>query len=135
MKNSKPTLFQFIKFCLVGVSNTLVNLTVYYIVILISHRLYLLANVLAWIVSVFNAFYWNDRVVFAGGARDWKSILIRLTKTYALYAGTMLLATVLLHFEVEKWGISEFVAPIINVFVSTPINFVASKFWAFRKKT
>lgn len=135
MRGSKSTLFQFIKFCVVGVSNMIVNLAVYYIVVLINRQLYLLANVLAWIISVLNAFYWNNRVVFIGGKRDWKSVLIRLVKTYILYAGTMLLSMVLLHFEVEDWGISELVAPIINIFISTPVNYVISKFWAFREKT
>ena len=30
--------------------------------------------------------------------------------------------------------VSEFVAPIINLLISVPINFVINKFWAFRGK-
>ena len=74
--------------------------------------------------------------VFKGGEKDWRSIGTRLLKTYIAYAATMLLGTVLLHFEVEVWGISELIAPIINICITTPINFVTNKFWAFanRKK-
>lgn len=127
----RESIVQFIKFCMVGASSAVVNLAVYYLIVLINNKLYLVANVLGWIVSVLNAFFWNNRLVFSGGEQDWRSIGKRLLRTYVSYAATMLLATVLLHFEVQVWGISEFIAPLINICVTTPINFVANKFWTF----
>ncbi len=126
---------QFIKFCLVGVSNTIVNLAVYYLILMIDQRLYLAANVIAWVVSVLNAFIWNNRLVFAGEKeRAWKDTWVRLMRTYIAYGATMLLGTVLLHVEVEIWGISRFLAPVINLFITTPVNFITNKFWAFAKR-
>jgi len=127
------SLLQFVKFCIVGASNTLVNLAVYYLIVLINRELYLAAYVIAWLVSVLNAFYWNNRFVFADGNNDWRSVGIKLVKTYISYGTTMLLSTVLLHFEVEVWGISEFTAPIINVAIMTPLNFIINKYWAFAR--
>lgn len=130
----RKTLLQFIKFCIVGISNAVVSLTVYYLIVLLNSEAYLAANVIAWLVSVLNAFFWNNRLVFAGGERDWQSIGKRLLKTYTSYGASMLLSTALLHLEIELWGVSRFLAPIINICITTPINFYANKFWAFAKR-
>lgn len=127
-------MLQFIKFCIVGVSNTVVNLAVYYVLVALNKDFYLAANVIAWFVSVLNAFFWNNKVVFTGNGQDWKSVVARLLKTYVSYCATMLLSTLLLHFEVEQWGIHPFVAPVINVLIMLPVNFMINKYWAFAKK-
>lgn len=127
----KSPLWQFVKFCIVGVANMFVNLAVYYLIIFIDLKLYLVANVAAWAISVLNAFYWNNRYVFREGKNDRKSVLFRLLRTYLAYGATVLLTTALLHFEVEVWGIGEAVAPLINIVICTPINFLLNKFWAF----
>jgi putative flippase GtrA len=55
--------FQFIKFGLVGVSNTLISLAIYYLVICINQNWYIVGNTLGWVVGVANAFFWNNRIV------------------------------------------------------------------------
>ena len=62
-------LMQFIKFGLVGVSNTAVSMAVYYIFLWISPDLYMLGSILGTILSIANAFFWNDKFVFAGCKR------------------------------------------------------------------
>ena len=59
--NWKEVLVQFIKFGIIGASNTLVSTSIYYVFIWIDPKLYFLGNVVGWIVSVFNSFYWNNR--------------------------------------------------------------------------
>lgn len=56
-------LMQFIKFGLVGVSNTAVSMAVYYIFLWISPDLYMLGSILGTILSIANAFFWNDKFV------------------------------------------------------------------------
>ena len=85
-------LAQFIKFGLVGVSNTAVSMVVYYIFLWISPDLYMVGSVLGTILSIANAFFWNDKFVFTGNANDWRSKLKRLGKTYVSYGGTSLVA-------------------------------------------
>jgi len=48
----KAFIIQFIKFGLVGVSNTFVTLAVYYIFIWINPSLYQVGNVIGWILGV-----------------------------------------------------------------------------------
>lgn len=51
-----PLLWQFIKFGIIGTSNTIVSTSIYYLFIWIDPRLYFVGNVAGWIVSVFNSF-------------------------------------------------------------------------------
>lgn len=124
---------QFIKFGIVGVSNTLISLAIYYIFVWISKDLYMWGNVVGWIVSVYNAFYWNNKYVFKSEKQDWKSKLTRLAKNYLSYGSTFLLSTALLFVEVNYLQVSEWIAPIINLLITIPLNFLLNKFWAFRK--
>ena len=52
--------------------------------------------------------------------------------TYA-FTG-LFLNTVLSVLWVEKLGISKMIAPILNIFISVPVNFVMNKFWAFKRQ-
>lgn len=131
----KTVLVQFIKFGLVGVSNTLISLGVYYLCVYVFHWHYQLANLLGFIISVTNAYYWNSRYVFKMGK---KRALADHAKTYlrtvAAYGGTYLLSTALLWLWVDKLGISEGLAPLINLCITIPLNFLINKFWTFQKR-
>lgn len=129
----KKLFVQFVKFGLVGVSNTLVSWACYYIIIWINDDLYLLGSIVGAVVSIANAFFWNDKFVFNGGKNDWRSKLKRLGKTYVSYGGTSLLGTVLIWFEVSVCGLSKVWAPPINLIITIPLNFLINKFWTFKK--
>ena len=101
---------QFVKFGLVGVS------------------------ILGTILSIANAFFWNDKFVFTGNANDWRSKLKRLGKTYVSYGGTSILSNVLLWIEVAFFSVSKSIAPIVNLLVTIPLNFVINKLWTFKEK-
>lgn len=129
----KTLAVQFIKFGIVGVSNTLISLAIYYIFVWVSKDLYMWGNIVGWVVSVFNAFYWNNKYVFKSEHQDWKSTLIRLGKNYLTYGSTFLLATAMLFIEINWLNMSEWIAPIINLLITIPLNFLLNKFWAFKK--
>lgn len=122
---------QFIKFGLVGVSNTLISLGIYYLFVYFDKKLYLVGSIVGFVISVLNSFYWNNRFVFkTEGQGEW---LKKLIKTYVSYGGTTLLSTILLYLEVEKLRINEDVAPLINLAITVPLNYFVNKLWAFRK--
>lgn len=129
----KKLILQFIKFGLVGVSNTLVSLGCYYLILWINPSLYIFGSIVGTVVSIANAFLWNDKFVFNGNENDIKNKLKRLGKTYVSYGGTSLLSTLLLWIEVSLLGIGKVIAPIINLIITVPLNFVINKFWTFRK--
>jgi len=119
---------QFIRFGIVGVSNTLIALTIYYILLLIGVH-YILSNVIAFAISVQNAYYWNRKYVFkqVKGSKKGR----QLARVYVSYGFTFLLSTGLLFLMVDVLGISELIAPLINLCITIPLNFLLNKFWAF----
>lgn len=124
---------QFIKFGIVGVSNTLISYVVYVVLVNI-HIDYLMASIMGFIISVLNSYYWNNKYVFKKNKDDqrvWWKVLI---KTFMSYAGTgLILSNVLLVIWVEYFKISELVAPLINLVITVPMNFFINKYWAFKK--
>lgn len=122
-------LLQFIKFGIVGLSNTLISTGVYYLFIWIDSKSYFIGNVVGWIISVGNGFFWNNRFVFRDSEFSWQKKLLR---TYLAYGGSFILGSVLLILQVRLLGISEWLAPWINLVITIPLNFVLNKFWAFK---
>lgn len=126
--------WQFVKFGLVGVSNTAVSMAVYYLFLWIDEDLYMVGSILGTILSIANAFLWNDLFVFTGNPRDFKSILTRLAKTYVSYGGTSILSNILLWLEVALFSLSKVIAPVINLLVTIPLNFIINKLWTFHRE-
>lgn len=132
---------QFVKFGIVGLSNTVVSYAVYLAALLPLRAMgklpnidYLVAQFLGFVISVLWSFVLNRKYVFQADNDEvpWHKALL---KTYASYAFTgLFLNSVLSILWVEWLGISKLISPIINLLISVPINFVLNKFWAFRKK-
>ena len=123
---------QFIKFGIVGISNTLISYVVY--VVLVGLQInYLLASIAGFIVSVLNSYYWNNKYVFKKQEDEQRTWWKTLIKTFVSYAGTgLILSNILLVIWVEWIKITEIVAPLINLLMTVPLNFIINKFWAFR---
>ena len=96
MENTKKNLWQFIRFGIVGLSNTLLG----YIIYAISLKLMRLAGVfgnvdiyiaqfIMFILSVAWSFYWNNRFVFVKDDNENRNVLKALVKTYISYAFTL----------------------------------------------
>ena len=125
--SSKEGLVQFFKFGLVGLSNTIIYFMVYYGGLWIGIQ-YMIANILGWIVSVFNAFYWNRRFVFMSKA-SWIRMLLR---TYVAYGFGLVANVALLFLLVAIFGIPDWMAPWIVVVLMVPISFLLNNVWTFR---
>lgn len=124
---------QFIKFGIVGGINTVLSYAIYYIGIKLGIN-YILCNAIAFAITVFISYMLNGMFVFQGEDK-WRFDFLALLKVYASYSVTSLfLSSALLGLEVELLHIPEEIGPILNLFVTIPINFLLNKFWAYRKK-
>ena len=131
---------QFVKFGVVGVTNTVISYTLNVLVLFACAKLhiferydYILGNTIAFLLSVLWSFYWNSRYVFGleeGEKRSpWKALL----KTYISYGFTgIILSNILSYVWIRVFGISKYLAPLINLVVSIPVNFLMNKLWAFK---
>lgn len=131
---------QFVKFGIVGLSNTIIS----YVLYLISLKLfqswmlfqqtdYVIAQIIGFVLSVLWSFYWNNKLVFTIEEGHTRSLWKTLLKTYASYSFTgLFLNSILIIFWVQVCHISEYFAPIINLLISVPLNFLINKLWAFK---
>lgn len=132
---------QFVKFGIIGLSNTIISYILYFVSLLLFRRLrifpetdYLFAQLIQFLLSVLWSFFWNNRLVFTLQEGKERSIWKALVKTYISYSFTgIFLNSLLLVLWVKIFSISEFIAPIINLLISVPLNFIINKFWAFRE--
>lgn len=159
-KKGLAALWQFIKFGLVGVSNTVVSYAVFFICLHFLHTNAYIASLIGFILSVPNAFFWQNKFVFKESEekehRVWWQVLL---KTYISYAFSGLFLTeVLLVFWLQILNISQYmgsavewlngfgiimteakvaetIAPFLNMVITIPINFCINKFWAYRQKS
>lgn len=83
---------------------------------------------MSWIISVFNAFYWNNKYVFRN-ENTWLKALIR---TYISYGFSFILGNILLIVLIEFFKVSEIIAPLIILVITIPLNFLMNKFWTFK---
>ena len=138
-EKTRQILLQFVKFGVVGVSNSLVNYVSYVTSLLLFRRIrwfgntdYLAAQIIAFVLSVLWSYYWNHRYVFVEGGQN-TSWVVTLATTFAAYSFTgLLLSEGLLLLWVRVVGLSEFAAPILNILICLPINFLMNRFWAFQ---
>lgn len=153
--NERKTLWQFIKFSLVGISNTLISEGIYVVLIYFKMH-YIPASFIGFSISTINAFYWNKRYVFTKGTVE-DGIIKQFSRTYLAYLGSYLLSAALLFFWIDLLHISDWmswpakwcsrhnltgfdqifwgkaVAAFLNLLITVPLNFFANKYWAFRE--
>ena len=130
----RASLLQFVKFGIVGLSNTLIAYAVYAACVWLGCH-YLVANGLGFVVGVLNAYYWSDRYVFKKGEGETRSTLWTLVKTYLAYGATgLLLASLLLYVYVDQWQVSAYLAQLLVLVVTVPLNFIINKCWSFKTK-
>lgn len=129
---------QFIKFGIVGISNTLISLSVTYGFIFLSHEIKLAidenwliftSSFVGFIVSVLNSYYWNNKYVFQKtNAGNLKPLL----KSYICYGTTWMLSYFLTFIFADLMCISIILVPILSLIITIPLNFLMNKFWAFK---
>jgi putative flippase GtrA len=122
---------QFFKFGLVGVANTLISYFAYAILTYLG-LYYLVSNVIAFAISMVNAFYWNNKHVFKENIENRKVVnsAFRMVVSYA-FSG-LIVSSALLYIFVDIFGISAYIAPFLGLCITVPLNFILNKFWVFR---
>jgi putative flippase GtrA len=115
-------IIQFVIFCVIGISNTMIHLGVYYLLLSINVY-YLVSNIIAFFFSVMNSYIWNKKFTF----KEKKTTKLTIVKIYLSYGITTLLSTGLLYILVSIIGLNKYISPIINVVIITGINFFLQK--------
>ena len=120
---------QLAKFCTVGATGYVVNLSVY-AALLAADVHYLLAAALSFVVAVTNNYAWNRIWTFRGerGHVAYQGLRFLVVALCALAANEVLLALFVWN------GLGKLPAQAIAIVLVTPINFVGNKLWSFRRR-
>lgn len=142
-KGRWASIVQFVKFGLVGVSNTLISYGIemlcYYVLFVhvgwAEQVRIVVTSVLAFVVSVTNSYYWNNRYVFGSHERkSWQQHAKVYGKTVICYGVTGLVMAPALKLWMSGLGVPYWLASLGSLIVTIPLNFLLNKLWAFAKK-
>ncbi|MBE7056966.1 MAG: GtrA family protein [Ruminococcaceae bacterium] len=128
---------EFLSFCLVGGLNTLVSLIVFSILVLITGvskeeatLLTIILNVISDIAGGINSYLWNRFWVFKKSNTSTKESLPKFVVTFCIYIA---ISSILFSFFQWLLPVHEIVIKIIVLPITTIINFLMNKLWAFKK--
>lgn len=118
---------QLVKFCVVGASGYVVNLSVFAILLEVVGLHYISAAAGSFLVAVTNNYLWNRLWTFREqrGGVAYQGMRFLVVSTAALLTNLAVL-----HLLVTV-GLDELPAQAIAIVLVTPVNFVGNKLWSF----
>lgn len=126
----RPGLVQFVKFSLVGASNTLVDFAVFSLLIYGLNFHYIGANTLSFTTATTWSYLMNRRWTFRGHGGK---VHVQYVKFIMVSAVGLGLTTVLLYLFIERLHLAKIVAKAIAVLIVLCWNFPINRIWTFRK--
>lgn len=121
---------QFIKFSIVGASNTLIDLGGYVILTRAFGVYFIAANICSWLIAVCSSFVLNKYWTFR--THEPARVLNQYLKFFIVSVGALMLSTLILHILVTRWSISDLFAKGITIAFVVVWNFGMNKRWTFR---
>jgi putative flippase GtrA len=123
-----PVMMQFVKFGIVGVSNTLLFLAVYTVLLKGFGVWYLAASAVGFIVGAVNGFLLNRRWTFRGHVGD----ALTPVRWGIVQSGGLLLNLGLVALCVSGLGMDELAGQAVAIAVVVVVTFLANRAWTFR---
>jgi len=121
---------QFVKFALVGIVNTLTNLTILYILTDFFGIYYMVSAVFGFLVAVTNSFIMNSFWTFkeTSGVNRRKEC----SRFFVVSISALIVNLSFLYIFTEFFGIYYLLSQILAVGVATIVSFSGNKFWTFK---
>jgi putative flippase GtrA len=123
-----PVMVQFVKFGIVGVSNTLLFLAVYTVLLKGFGVWYLTASAIGFIVGAINGFLLNRSWTFRGHVGD----ALTPVRWGIVQGGGLLLNLGLVALCVSGLGMDELVGQAVAIAIVVVVTFLANRAWTFR---
>lgn len=138
---AKKTFVQLLKYGVIGVSNTLITLVVFYVINTLMGLDYAVANTVGYILGLINSFVWNRTWVFCTGDNVWREaglFALGFIICFALQMGvSQWLLSTSLHDLTISWlpmkNTGENVIMCLSMVVYTLANYVYNRFVTFKK--
>jgi len=118
-----------VRFCLVGLSNTLVDYLTFAILVYIVHADTYLSQAISFILSTFNSYCLNRRFTFKSRAKMFGKNIVLF---YVLNIITMSISIVGLYFFHNTLGIHEIIAKLLTSPFVVSINYLGNRLIIFK---
>jgi putative flippase GtrA len=125
---SAPVLVQFVKFGIVGVSNTVLAFAIYTVLLKVFGVWYLGASAIGFVVGAINGFLLNRRWTFAGHVGD----SLTPVRWGVVQGCGLALNEGLLYLFVDGVDIEKLLGQACATVIVTVITFIVNRAWTFR---
>jgi putative flippase GtrA len=125
---SGPVFVQFVKFGIVGVSNTLLAFAIYTVLLKVFGVWYLAASAIGFVVGAVNGFLLNRRWTFAGHVGD----SLTPVRWGVVQSSGLALNLALLYLFVDGAGVEKLLGQAFATAIVTVITFLVNRAWTFR---
>ncbi len=122
---------EFIKFAIVGVTNTLIHLSILYVLTEFFSVWYILSSFLAFLVAVTNSFIFNTLWTFKKDIKH--KTTTRYGKFFIVSVITALLNLFFLYVFTEYIGLWYMLSQLVAIVLTLMMNFIGNKFWTFKE--
>src|SRR5271163_3579555 len=128
---SAPVVVQFVKFGIVGVSNTVLTLVVYTVLLKVFGVWYLAASAIGFALGAVNGFLLNRRWTF----REHVGDALTLVRWAVVQSCGLGLNLGLLYLFVHDAGLHKLLGQAVATVVVTVVTFAVNRAWTFRVHT
>jgi putative flippase GtrA len=125
---SAPLLIQLLKFGIVGISNTLITLAVYTLLLKVFGVWYLAASAIGFVAGAVNGFLLNRRWTFRGHVGD----ALTPVRWGVVQGCGLALNEALLYLLVDDVRLDKLLAQVCATAIVTVLTFFANRAWTFR---
>jgi putative flippase GtrA len=126
--SNRPLAAQFVKFGIVGVSNTLITFAVYTVLLKVFGVWYLAASAIGFVVGATNGFLWNRRWTF----REHVGDALTPVRWFVVQGCGLALNLGLVYVFVHDAALDKLVGQACATAVVTVLTFFANRAWTFR---
>ena len=123
-----PLVLQFVKFGVVGVSNTLIFFAVYTLLLKVFGVWYVAASGIGFAVGAVNGFLWNRRWTFRGHVGD----ALTPVRWFVVQASGLLANLGLVYLFVDGVGLGKLEGQAVTIAIVTVLTFLANRAWTFK---
>lgn len=130
MSEKVVELISIIKFGIIGISNTLINWIIFFLLNLVEVN-YILANIIAYSLATINSYIWNSKWVFKYNNEK----LVSSLKFIIVNLVGLILNTIILFILVDMFNINKIISLVMATGVVMIINYISNRLWVFKQKT
>jgi putative flippase GtrA len=121
---------QFIRFCLIGLTSTVLTYLVFTILFYFFSVNYLISTALGFIAGLFLGYIFNKLYTFGSFEKDH----IAIPKYFIIYAFTLTFSLVGMRYLVGSVGLNPLISYAFIVPIITLVNFFGTKIFAFKNE-